>query len=711
RSLSNEETINNYETHNMLLYGLCTLSFDELTSTPWSDKLVIKGCFQALLDQLYWSHLPVVTAAADCLITFAQNSSLWCEDDEIYFMILQDVFGNLIGALNEHIALQKTSHRNGRGFIIAKIFYCLLEWLMIIPSNLFTDTELCQLVFDSIEMACDVSNSESNKFQKKASSYNSKSKRSNNDHPIKFKKAEKKISVNREMGDDISINVFGADNSVEDVNFVKDIAEFVLLHLTHHLGNFSPIHGPGPIGTDTKDDELSNNYHYFSFNDTTIITLVEIPGKSSSGKYSWDSKLFYENKPFSTLNTLNNLIKPNNTVCENMIFRPDIKLVPNYSGFNSRTTLLRMDAQNISSKIFDGLPALTENCQSERTNMLDNILQYIGEQVTYSQYEATNQMYPQRSIELSSLEKELDRHTQEEFLYDKSTDLQAQSWYDNDISLRNSILQDDKINKLSRNPLYSRSTSYFSLGADFSLSKSFLPALPPVAEKHLEPYQQCRLFLSHFGWLTPESLNDDTICVLHKGNTLFRDIRLLDKRHAREVFKFALLYVGPGQEDEQSILHNTNGSEEYNEFVQSLGWEIDLTTHPGYLGGLERNASNGLTAIYYCTSTIEIIFHDVTKMPTDPNDPKQLRKKRHIGNDHVHIIWNEHYRDYRKGTIGGDFGNAQIVISPLPNGLYNVDIYRDSKIPPFGPLLHGMIISRSVLGPLVRMTAIQAYRN
>src|ERR1043166_6752902 len=101
-------------------------------------------------------------------------------------MILQDVFGNLIGSLNGHLALQKESHKNGRGiilmilrsfflirkffnyieiffsihigFIIAKIFYCLLEWLMIIPPNLFTDTELCQLVFDAIELAFELSN-------------------------------------------------------------------------------------------------------------------------------------------------------------------------------------------------------------------------------------------------------------------------------------------------------------------------------------------------------------------------------------------------------------------------------------------------------------------------------------------------------------------------------------------------------------------------
>lgn len=183
------------------------------------------------------------------------------------------------------------------------------------------------------------------------------------------------------------------------------------------------------------------------------------------------------------------------------------------------------------------------------------------------------------------------------------------------------------VKRRSRNPLYCRTTSHLSLGADFSLSKSFLPVLPPEAEMPVEPYQQCRLFLSHLGWLNPDaSSKDGSICLLNKSSGLYRDIRLLDKKHAREVMKMAILYVGPGQEDEQSILHNTNGSQLYDEFVESLGWEIDLATHPGYLGGLERNSTNGLTSIYYCTSTLEIIFHDVTKMPTDPTDIKQLRK-------------------------------------------------------------------------------------
>lgn len=34
-SLSTENSIKNHDMHNMLLYGICTLAFDELTATIW----------------------------------------------------------------------------------------------------------------------------------------------------------------------------------------------------------------------------------------------------------------------------------------------------------------------------------------------------------------------------------------------------------------------------------------------------------------------------------------------------------------------------------------------------------------------------------------------------------------------------------------------------------------------------------------------------
>jgi hypothetical protein len=55
------------------------------------DKTIIKNCLQALLEQLYWNHLPVVTVAADCLITFAQNSSLWSENDGVCHLFVNNI--------------------------------------------------------------------------------------------------------------------------------------------------------------------------------------------------------------------------------------------------------------------------------------------------------------------------------------------------------------------------------------------------------------------------------------------------------------------------------------------------------------------------------------------------------------------------------------------------------------------------------------------
>lgn len=39
-------------------------------------------------------------------------------------MVLQDVFANLIGALDEHITIQKATTRNGRGMFILNLITC-----------------------------------------------------------------------------------------------------------------------------------------------------------------------------------------------------------------------------------------------------------------------------------------------------------------------------------------------------------------------------------------------------------------------------------------------------------------------------------------------------------------------------------------------------------------------------------------------------------
>ncbi len=60
----------------------------ELFNIYRPNKTVIKECFRALLEQLYRSHLSVVSAAADCLITFAQNFSMWSDNEVVNYLLM-----------------------------------------------------------------------------------------------------------------------------------------------------------------------------------------------------------------------------------------------------------------------------------------------------------------------------------------------------------------------------------------------------------------------------------------------------------------------------------------------------------------------------------------------------------------------------------------------------------------------------------------------
>jgi len=61
-------------------------------------------------------------------------------------------------------------------------------------------------------------------------------------------------------------------------------------------------------------------------------------------------------------------------------------------------------------------------------------------------------------------------------------------------------------------------------------------------------------------------------------------------------------------------------------FVMSVLWtvvdQINLETHLGYMGGMQRSQTNGTP--YYASSTREVIFHVSTQLPSD-----QHRKASH----------------------------------------------------------------------------------
>ena len=91
-----------------------------------------------------------------------------------------------------------------------------------------------------------------------------------------------------------------------------------------------------------------------------------------------------------------------------------------------------------------------------------------------------------------------------------------------------------------------------------------------------------------------------------------------------------------------------------------------------------RTAAGGLAKELLCS--FEVVFHVVTMMPTVEGDDQQITKKRHVGNDIVHVVWSEHSHDYHPTTITSQFNDAHIVVYPLPNGMCRVRVHSKPQV-------------------------------
>ena len=54
--------------------------------------------------------------------------------------------------------------------------------------------------------------------------------------------------------------------------------------------------------------------------------------------------------------------------------------------------------------------------------------------------------------------------------------------------------------------------------------------------------------------------------------------------------------------------------------------KVDLSTHTGFMGGLDKNQSTGTTAVYYANSTVEVMFHVATRMPVSSDEGGFIKK-------------------------------------------------------------------------------------
>ncbi|XP_036737116.2 ral GTPase-activating protein subunit alpha-1 isoform X5 [Manis pentadactyla] len=477
-------------------------------------------------------------------------------------------------------------------------------------------------------------------------------------------------------------------------------ARTVITHLVNHLGHYPMSGGPAMLTSQvcenhdnhySESTELSPelfespNIQFFVLNNTTLVSCIQISSEESipggglsagltsansnvriivrdlSGKYSWDSAILYGPPPVNSLSEPTSLIL-------SLSHQEKPEEPPTSNECLEDVTVKDGISFHFKRRCRETVP--TWDTIRDEEDVLDELLQYLG--VTSPEclqrtgislnIPAPQPVCISEKQENDVINAILKQHTEEKEFVEK---------HFNDLNMK-AVEQDE-----------------------------------PTPQKPQSAFYYCRLLLSILGmnsWDKRRSFH-----LLKKNEKLLRELRNLDSRQCRETHKIAVFYIAEGQEDKHSILTNTGGSQAYEDFVAGLGWEVNLTNHCGFMGGLQKNKSTGLTTPYFATSTVEVIFHVSTRMPSDSDD-SLTKKLRHLGNDEVHIVWSEHTRDYRRGIIPTEFGDVLIVIYPMKNHMFSIQIMKKPEVPFFGPLFDGAIVNGKVLPIMVRATAINASR-
>lgn len=682
-----EYTRNDPPTHTILLSSMNILLLNELLAQNTPNESLIDAYLNVLLDHLLPKDAPLLSVIFDQFYTLAQLVPLYHSKlgPEREVLVVQRLVTGIRSAFSDVDAPPSEQDE-----LIAKLIIVLLEWLMVLPHDwLMRHHSLREQVFAVLEES----------LRKGTVTKMGRS------HSVML--TSKNVTASGSSSPGKSLDrlppVIPADPTTEpdnddEVCLGREAAEFALVHLMHHLKNFSPEYGPTMMNSHINEPGWhhpgDDRILYFSIGDTCILALqqlgdgglsgraqVRITIRNAAGRFTWDAHTFMETFSHRTTQSLFPPTEPHRW--------QDLGRLREFEWMSSASVVDRPTPYNPHSSLMSEpmkrslkmMPIYEDGkVDLEKTDMLNELLAYITEEhpecIEKGQRTSLNIPSPIPEVRQKGVNRVAE--------YCKE--------------------QVEAEGRVARR--YGNAIGH----------QAILPAQPDGPSPMIPSFQFCRQFLASFGFLTPTESADMplSINVLTKTTGLARDLKGLDMKQAREAIKIALLYVSPGQEDELAILRNTPDvcSPAYNEFLRALGWRVDLATHHGYAGGLELGMTLDNQALYYCTSTTELIYHEATRLTLSEDQTEarlMVAKKRHIGNDHVHIIWNEHYRDYRPSPRG-DYGNVNIVISPGPAHLYRVSIFRESSIVPFGPLVDGALLPRALLGPLVRCTAICAHR-
>ena len=220
---------------------------------------------------------------------------------------------------------------------------------------------------------------------------------------------------------------------------------------------------------------------------------------------------------------------------------------------------------------------------------------------------------------------------------------------------------------------------------------------------------------------------------LVESDSAKRAINMLDRVSPVDFYKAGVIYIGEDQTTESDILANLMGSADYRLMLSGLGTPLSLSSLQHNTCGLDTSpaSTDGRKTLWHRDEVTALIYHIATMMPTDlANDPHCTRKKAHIGNDHVNIVFNNSGSATDFATLSSllpsAFNYVYIVVSPearatfietrtrqvesgwFAKSWFRVQVLTRQDFPNISSAAETKVVSGQVLATYVRNLALNA---
>ncbi|CAG8478444.1 10073_t:CDS:10 [Diversispora eburnea] len=585
----------------------------------------------------------------------------------------------LVLAFSRFIDTMLSSNCGGLGntyHLVEKAFDCMMRWILI-GQWIIGDRDCHEAVISTISKGISVM----------PTTPNNEDENSQLNSPVDKKKTKK---------DPVPTKLFLPRGEFA----VKVAAEIAMAQFINHLGNFpawsDPI-GPSRISTLFNDDlELAK------------VKIVE-SSKLNNGRIS----------------SLPELVRH---------FLIDGRIIVSFVEIpNNRNLINRQDSSNKNLDILNELNRTTTTTSDDGPSVIIVLRDCTGKYSWISQMCYKSQIDDNFKNNYRSLSPEMDRemyeirllspkssipilrtetpphfsheqHSQQYNINNKDrnpqTIPQVVSFNDNQIPCMNSIFEEgsdswkayNAINKLTQRQKEAEEKVLMEKNRSKFGQKSY-KAVPAVSNNNSESPQVFRLFMSQMGLLSLE--NRHRVIPLQISERLVKDLERLDSLNERDCLSASVYFVKSGMEEYESIINPPSISEDFEKFLNSLGWPVLLESHPGFKAKLNSKIYDLVCIIW---------IEDIVSMQSIPSKIGQSAFVYifvHPLQSATGLYWIRiitpivTYQASGKGRVSWCADTTKLAENPLA----------------FGPLVDGMIVSRHTLGSLVRNTAISAHET